>query len=132
MKVEYTYRFANGDTAVINIEADEFALLSELDRIERNGQRRETRRHTSLDALDEGRTPCAPGNDPAAIYEAREALEALIKALGALSPEQRRLVRSLFVDGTAPSHIARNEGVSTSAISHRTDLLLKRLRKLLE
>lgn len=133
MKVEYTYRYANGDEVTITVNESEFELLRELDRESHNEQRRETRRHTSLDVLDEGRVPhAAGGDDPAAIFEAAEALRTLDRAVGTLSCEQRELIHKIFVEDVAASRIAQDEGVSKSAISHRLDRLLKKLRELLE
>jgi DNA-directed RNA polymerase specialized sigma24 family protein len=107
--------------------------LRELDRRSRNNQRRETRRHAPLDVLDKGREPCTgSGDDPAAIFETKETLRALGKAVGALSFEQRRLIYKIFVEDTALSHIARDEGVSKAAVTQRVKRILKNLRKLLE
>jgi RNA polymerase sigma-70 factor (ECF subfamily) len=132
MEVGYTYRFANGDEVTVALDESDHDLLSELDHQLRNHQRKETRRHTSLEGLGDGGLPAGPGDDPAAIYEAKEALEALGKALEALSLEQRGLIREVFFEDVAPSRIARREGVGAAAISHRISRSLEKLRKLLK
>jgi DNA-directed RNA polymerase specialized sigma24 family protein len=52
--------------------------------------------------------------------------------LGALSLEQRELIRKVFIDGIPPSHIARDEGVSKAAVTQRVKRILRKLREFLE
>jgi RNA polymerase sigma factor (sigma-70 family) len=129
MKVEYTYRFANGEEITIRIERDELALLREFDRLERNADQRETRRHVPLDAAS--RIPDEKAPDPHTAFEQAEELREFAQALESLSAKQRELLAQVFYDGIPLVEIARAEKVSQSAISQRINTLRKKLKKLL-
>jgi RNA polymerase sigma factor (sigma-70 family) len=131
MKVEYTYRFVTGEEVTIKIEQDELALLRELDRLDYNTHQKETRRHVSLDAAGVSDIPDEKSPDPASALDVAEDMRALMQALMRLSRERRELLRAVFDADTPIVEIARKEGVSQSAISHRIMLLKKKLKKLL-
>jgi RNA polymerase sigma factor (sigma-70 family) len=131
MKVEYTYRFVTGEEITIKIEQDERELLRELDRLEYNVHKKETRRHTSLDAAGVSEIPDEASPDPAAAAEVAEDVRALTHELMRLSSEQRELLCAVFDDGASLVEIARKEGVSKSAISHRLARLMRKLRDFL-
>jgi RNA polymerase sigma-70 factor (ECF subfamily) len=135
MKVEYTYRFVTGEEITIRVEQDELALLRELDRLEYNSNKKETRRHESLDVSGVSGIPDENAADPADVVEAAETAEemqelsqALAQALERLSLKQRELLREVFDEGASLVEIARKEGVSKSAVSHRLTRLLRQLR----
>jgi RNA polymerase sigma factor (sigma-70 family) len=131
MQIEYTYRFVTGDVITIKIDEADAALLAELDRTTHNSHRKETRRHASLEAYGTDRLAHEAGDDPAAAYERQEALEALMEAIDRLSDAQQALIRKVFFDDVTPAHIARQEGVSKSAITQRLNVIKKILRDFL-
>lgn len=49
----YTYKFADGTESEVEISPELAAVLNELDRKEKSSDRRETRRHVSMDGLAE-------------------------------------------------------------------------------
>ena len=48
---EYIYKFADGMKSVVAVEDKLFEVLKGLDQAEKYGNRKETRRHVSLDEL---------------------------------------------------------------------------------
>lgn len=130
--MKITYAFANSEIVTIEVEDNLGNMLLELDRQEYNANHREIRRHASLEAfnLDDALFPS--NTDIPAEYEAIEQLAAIDRAIGKLLPEQQRLIRQIFYEGEKPSDIARREGVDKSAISHRLDRALKKLKSFLD
>lgn len=51
--MKYTYKFSNGDENEVEISPEIAAILNELDDTEKSNDRRETRRHVSMDGLSE-------------------------------------------------------------------------------
>ena len=125
------YEFVNGEWSEIEVEDSLGELLVELDRQDYNSGHKETRRHTSLDGMDyEGALFAAP-DDPAAELVRKEDAARLRKAMEALSPAQRELVRRVYFKNEKITDIARSEGVSEAAIRNRLKKIYARLKKFL-
>lgn len=131
MKIKY--EFLTGEAVEIEVSEAIGKVLIGIDKEAKNSDRRESRRHHSIDALNEiGVQLAATSEELADSIEMRETTEALRQALGKLLPQQRKLLQKLyFGDGRTIVDVAREEGVTISAISHRLDLIYKKLRKLL-
>ena len=50
---EYTYKFADGSKSTVEVPDELYDILIEMDKQEKYGNRRETRRHISLESLME-------------------------------------------------------------------------------
>jgi len=126
--MKYEYKTASGKTA-IEVDGHWNGILLELDRLERNGVKRETRRHASLDAfnLDDALFPS--GEDIPADFEASERNAALKAALAELSPEQQALVYRIYFYDEKIIRIAEEQGVSEAAIRDRLKKIKNRLKK---
>jgi len=131
MKIKY--EFLTGEAVEIEVSEAIGKVLIGIDKEVKNSDRRESRRHHSIDALAElGVQLAATSEELADSIEMRETTEALRQELGKLLPQQRNLLQKLyFGDGRTIADVAREEGVTISAISHRLDLIYKKLRKLL-
>lgn len=98
---------------------------------------RKQRRTTSLDEeVEQGRQFAAAPREPVADYgEAKDQrpdprLDQSVDAvLAALSPEDRYVLASYFLDGRTLAEVARALGVHESTISRRVDKLTRGLRK---
>ena len=104
-------------------------IVLELDREEYNDNHRETRRHCSLDALnlDDALLP-----SDADVFEAvadAEVKRNLYQAIEKLSPQQRELIWRVYFQGEHPADIARELGVSKTAIHNRLQRIFCQLRK---
>lgn len=119
MKVRY--EFVNGEISEIEVDDNLGELLVDFDRQEYNNDHKETRRHISLDGMDyEGELFLSSADTETEVFQ-REDLARLMKAMEALSPAQRELVRRVYFENEKISKIAREEGVSHVAIH---DLLI--------
>lgn len=131
-EMEIRYEFVTGKVLKIEVEDALGEVLLDLDRQEKNNDRRETRRHTSLDGMDfEGEwLLAAEDTEEAALY--RDDMGRLAQALGGLSPEQRELVLKVYFKKMRIVDIAREEGVGESAIRDRIRRIHKKMKKYLE
>jgi len=129
--MKITYTFANGETTELEVTSEWGAVVLDLDRQEYNANHRETRRHASLEAfnLDDALFPS--DENVAGEVERRERDSAIERAINLLLPAQQELIRQIFFEGMSATEIARRDGVDKSAISHRLDRALKKLKKLL-
>lgn len=125
------YEFSNGEFSEIEVDDSLGELLVDFDRQEYNNGHKETRRHISLDGMDYEGTLFASPADPAAEVLKREETARLLRAMEALSPSQRELVRRVYFDNEKIVDIARAEGVDESSIRERLRWIYKKMKKFL-
>ena len=126
MKIKY--EFAN-EAIEIEVEEKWATIVLDLDREEYNDNHRETRRHCSLDALnlDDGLLPSDMD-----VFEAvadAEGKRNLYQAIEKLSPQQKELIGRIYFQGEHPADIARELGVSKTAIHNRLQRIFCQLQK---
>lgn len=126
--MKYTYRFANGDVNEIEVTEDQAFALADLDRLEFNNDHANTRRHISLEMAMEdegmqfGSTSC---------WEQALSADNVNTMLTGLSDEQAALIRAVFIDGITVCDIAKQQGVSQSAITQRLQTAKKKIKNIL-
>lgn len=132
--MKYTYRFTNGETSEIEVTDCDAILLMEFDRLERNNNQTESRRHVHYDPALEDSSDWLAADDPAlaAVTEGETDGARLHKALDTLLPEQKALVKKVFVEGRSCAEIAREEGVDRSAVRKRKDRIIANMKKIFE
>lgn len=126
MKIKY--QFAN-ETVTIEVEDQWATVLVDLDREEYNDNHRETRRHCSLDALNQDDTLIPSDTNVEADILAKCDYEQLHKAISALQPQQQELVMRVHFGGEKLADIARAEGVSKAALTDRMKKIYRSLEK---
>lgn len=129
MKIQY--KFA---TETVTIEVDDRwgELLVDLNRQEYSNDHKETRRHSSMDALAEQGIQFTVEQDAlAALFQEPNRAEMLREAVRTLKPAQQRLVQAVYYDGVSVKDYAAREGVDPSAITHRLRTIKNKLKKLL-
>ena len=103
-------------------------LLVDFDRQEYNNDHKETRRHTSLDGMEyEGEAFLSPENTEEQVLK-RADMACLLRAMEALTPAQRELVRRVYFENEKISKIAREEGVSHVAIHDRLKRIYQKIK----
>ncbi len=128
----YTYKFADGTTSVVEVEDELYDLLIEMDKEEKYGNRRETRRHVSLETLTEMNVEPSYTDE----YNFDEIFggmenEQLQEAILQLLPTQQDLLNRLFVERQTVSEIAASDGVAVCSISNRLARIYKKLKNFL-
>lgn len=131
----YEYITAKGEhiTLIIGVDGvteEDVRVLRALDREGWNRDRAETRRHISLDklgllmALDKTDLLRCDVDDPAGHTEARAVVSDMLRLL---SSEQQGLLLMLTSGWSVPD-VAREQGVSPSAIWHRLRHIRQRIK----
>lgn len=116
---------------VIDIEVtDEFAAQYEqIEANEKRVNRKETRRHQSLDALVESGFQIAdPGSDIEANLIIQNNIDLLRRALAALTSDQKWLVEQVFYYGRKQSEIAAELGINATSIRDRLRVIYKKIK----
>jgi len=119
----------NGYNEPIIVSEKWHNILLEADRKIANNDKAQTRRHCSLNALNlDGALIPTTGDVPTQVIRRDE----IRRGLEVLTSEQRSLVRRVYVEGYKMCEIAKEDGVSVSAVSQRLSRALKRMRKVLK
>ena len=127
------YKFADGTTSTVEVSDELHAVHLEIVQQEKRNHWRETRRHTSLYYFtdtgidfEDKRT-----DSPFESYIRKENIASIRKAISMLTPKRQELVYKVFFLGKSFSTIARETGVSKSAVSRQMQTVYKHLRKYL-
>ena len=133
MKVKY--RFCNEG---IEVEVNDYwvEILNEFDRLERNNDHRETRGdrkyqsgpRLSFDAMDYEGQSFSDDTDLLRDLIRKENCESVRRAVSELLPQQQVLVWSIFEGDAKIADIARECGVTGSAIRDRLKKIYRQLR----
>ena len=127
------YEFVTGEIVEIEVPDDIGEVSISIDKEINNGNRRETRRHNSMDALKEqGFQLVDKSFDIAAKYEATSTMEAINNALADLLPQQKDLIQKTYFKKMSIAQIAKDEGVGESAIRDRLNRIYKKLKNILD
>lgn len=126
------YEFSNGEFEEIEVDDSLGELLVDFDRQEYNNDHKETRRHVSLDGMDYEGALFASHADPEAEVLKREETARLLRAMEALSPDQRELVLKVYFENQRIVDIAREQGVTKQSVHERLSRALNKIKKFLE
>ena len=125
------YEFADGTTSEIEVSEKIYALHLQLLQEEKRNHWRETRRHTSLYyftdmGIDSEDTRT---ESPLELYIRKENIASIRKAMLCLTDKRRELIHKAFFEEKTFRAIAREKGLSKSAISQQMKTVYKHLRK---
>ena len=124
MKIKY--EFADGDVEV-DVPNEWASILVELDRLERNNDKKERRRHYSLDScVYEGIVYASEDKNLTAIFETDSKFGRLTEAIKYLSDKQKSLIKAVYFDGMSVSDYAKHMGISQSAVSQQLKTIYKK------
>lgn len=128
----YTYKFADGTTSVVEVEDELYDLLIEMDKEEKYGNRRETRRHVSIENLVEHCVEPSYEDEyaPDDILEYIDDPE-LHYAVSMLTEPQKKLLARRYLKGQTVTDIAEQDGVAVCSISKRLERIYKKIEKFL-
>lgn len=130
MKIKY--EFVTGDSVEIDVPETMEQVIVEFDKDIKNSNRRETRKHNSVEEMEgQGIQFADNGIDLATLIEQQELKEALKDAMGQLLPQQRKLIQQVFFERQSIAQIARLEGVDERAIRNRLNKIYRKLKKFL-
>lgn len=131
MKIKY--EFMTGESVEIEVPDTMEKVMIDFDKELKNSDRRETRRHSSVEDLEGHGTQFTDARvDILGLLENQEMKEVLHKALAELLPQQRELLTKVFFEGRTMADIAREDGVGKSAIQDRLNRTYKKLKNILK
>lgn len=130
MKIKY--ESVTGE--VIEIETSNYIgdVIIKIEKETYNSNRRETRRHNSIENMEEQGIQFQDKNtDIYKTFDRKETNKNLYNALDKLLPQQKRLIQKVYYHNMSIAQIARDEGVSETAIRNRLNKIYKKLKKIL-
>ena len=119
-------------TKYIEIEVTgEFAAeYAELEHKEKLTERKETRRHQSLDkSMEHGWDIADQSADVVLQAETEEDKKRLHDAILKLPKEQRKLLEEVYFQDIPQTELAKRDGVTKTAVNNRLARILKKLKK---
>ena len=127
------YTFADGTTSTVEVSDELRAVHLEIVQQEKRNHWRETRRHTSLYYLMENGIDFEDrrSDSPLESYIRKENITSIRKAISMLTPKRQELIYKVFFLGKSFSAIAKETGVSKSAVSRQMQTVYKHLCKFL-
>ena len=127
------YTFADGTTSTVEVSDELHAVHLEIVQQEKRNHWRETRRHTSLYYLMENGIDFEDrrSDSPLESYIRKENITSIRKAISMLTPKRQELIYKVFFLGKSFSAIAKETGVSKSAVSRQMQTVYKHLCKFL-
>lgn len=127
------YKFHNGTNKTFEVKDHFYKEYKEMEKEEKRVVRKETRRHISLDKLNEQGMDFQSNEPPILdMLIAKETNTKLQKAISKLSPVQQELIYKVFYQEISLTDIAKEKGISKSAITQQMQVIYKHLRKFLE
>ena len=125
------YKFADGTTNEVEVTEEIYLIHLELLQQEKRNHWKETRRHTSLYYFtdmgidfEDKRT-----ESPLDLYIRKENIASVRKAMLCLTDKRRELIKLAYFQEMSYRAIAKEKGLSKSAISQRMKTIYKHLRK---
>ncbi|MCL2177327.1 MAG: sigma-70 family RNA polymerase sigma factor [Firmicutes bacterium] len=126
------YEFADGTTSEVAVSGEIYSVYEQLQTQEKSNNRKETRRHISLDYLKEKGVSFADNeSDPYYAVERKELQTRMRKALSKLEPEHRLLLQKVFYESISISELAKEKGVSYQGLSQKLERIYNKLKKFL-
>ena len=124
------YIFSDGTASEIEVTDEFYTLYAELVQQEKRNHWKETRRHISLEYLNEnGIDFASPAADLLSVLIQQEDEKQIHKAMATLSDKQKRLVQAVFYEGKSLREIARQVGISHQALSKQLATIYKKIKK---
>jgi len=128
------YTFADGTACEHEVSDELGAAIAEMETQERRNNKRETRRHTSLDYLNDKGIDFADGGDDmlTALIAQEEKEEFAAILLSALTPKQVEVYMLRVFEEMTEAEIASVKGISQPAISQQLATILRKLKNFSE
>lgn len=131
MKIKY--KFVTGETTEIIVPEEISKISIEIDRGITSSERRESRRHNSLEKMEEwGFQFMDDKVDVEILTEEKLVMEGLYEALGKLSFEKRKLIDLVFFERQTITSIAREKGVTEGAVRKELKKIYREIEKILK
>ena len=126
------YEFVTGEVIEVEISGDIAEVILEMEMEDYKSNRRETRRHNSIDSMKENAFQFEDETiDVISIFEAKEMSKELHDAINKLKLPQKELVQKIFFQGISITQISKEDGISKAGVISRLNKIYKNLKKFL-
>ena len=127
-----TYEFVTGEKLEIEVNEDIAGISIEIERKTCKSERRETRRHNSIDSMEEAGFQFKDINGDIEVkVEEAETTDEVKSAIKTLLKSQQDLIEKVFYKNMKIVDIAASEGVTEAAIRNRLNKIYRKLKKIL-
>lgn len=127
------YKFVDGTTKTIEVEDSFYEYYEKLETETKKIDRKETRRHISMNVFDEKGIEFEDKSFDIENYLINEETKNLVlQAIKNLNTKQQNLICDVFYKDKTLSEIAKEKGVSKSAITQQMQVILKKLKEILK
>lgn len=127
------YEFITGEKLEIEVDEHIQCISIEIERNIYNNNKKESRRHNSINSMEESGFQFKSINDEIEVkVEKAETANEIKSAIKTLLKSQQELIEKVFYKNMKLVDIAKEEGVTEAAIRNRLNKIYKNLKKLLE
>ena len=130
---EINFKFNDGTKSTVNVDDEFYNEYEKLEIESKRIERKETRRHISMNVFEEQGIEFEDENSSIeSNLLDKERKEVVHSAIKKLVPKQQELVYQVFYLNKSLSEIAKEKGVSKSAITQQMQVICKRLKEILK
>lgn len=129
MKIKY--ESVTGEVMEVDVSNEVAEICIEIEDSAKKQERKETRRHVSLSVLESKGIQVSENTDIETDTIESEKIEHLKEALKRLLPEQQELIFKVFFYEKSIAEVAKEEGVTKSAICSRLSTIYRKLKEIM-
>ena len=130
---EIIYKFQDGTKQIVKVQDDFYENYEFMEKESKRQDRKETRRHIPLSFFDEQGVEFEDiGTNIEESLIKDDIYSLLEQAVKLLNQKQQNLVYQVFYNNKSLTEIAKEQGVSKSAITQQMQVILKKLRDILK
>lgn len=130
---EIIYKFQDGTKQIVKVQDDFYENYEFMEKESKRQDKKETRRHIPLSFFDEQGVEFEDiGTNIEESLIKDDIYSLLGQAVKLLNQKQQNLVYQVFYNNKSLTEIAKEQGVSKSAITQQMQVILKKLRDILK
>lgn len=130
---EIIYKFQDGTKQIVKVQDDFYKNYEFMEKESKRQDRKETRRHIPLSFFDEQGVEFEDIRTDIEVSLIKDDIYSLLgQAVKLLNQKQQNLVYQVFYSNKSLTEIAKEQGVSKSAITQQMQVILKKLREILK
>lgn len=130
---EINFKFNDGTKSTVNVDDEFYSEYEKLEAESKRIERKETRRHISMNVFEEQGIEFEDENSSIDLKLVdKETKDIVQNAIKQLTPRQQELVYQVFYLNKSLSEIAKEKGISKSAITQQMQVIYKHLKEILK
>lgn len=132
MKIEY--KFVTGEKVYVDVNEEFEDIILELDNELKNNNRKETRRHESLNLLDKDKKIADMTADVLEDVLKKLDIDKLYDAIAKLKPQEQELIHKLYLDNNSitQQQYANYIGIKTKSVQEKSRRIRRKLKVLIK